>query len=660
MAEIENITILRIDTGEAVRNVGDLKDNIKALKGSLDNLEIGTQEYQDTLSELRVNQNALRDAMYATSASMEDVAKSATGASESYNGLVNRMKSLKEEFRSTNDEVRRQEIGAQIKAVNDQLKELDALQGNFQRNVGNYAGSIKAALKDVPSFAAPVKGAIDNIDKSMGLLSKNPLLGILTLLFPLITKITDGLKDNKTAIDAVNKAMKALEPVFNVITQTVETIAGWLGKAVDWLLEFADRNKETFKNFISGAVGVGNAVLQYILTPIRTTIEAVKGLGNVIKDVFTGQWKKIKEDAGGAIDGIKDAFKKGFDFKGNFAEGKRIGGEWIAGLMSVKPKANDAGKAIGTELGKGIAEGLDAMDKEIDAAIERDIQKALKAEEQRNKIARDMAKQRLDQIGKDAQEASRIANATIDDEAARQEALYNIQQDANQRRLDAMQKFYEDALSRGDVEAALQYQKEAADLSVEIELDAFERREEIRRKEKESADKVAKAKLQTLNEFAAATSSILESLADMYEEDAEASAASANRVKGLRIAAAAIDTISGAVGAYMQAAATIPPPYGIIVGALQAATVTASGIANIAKMKATKIDASGKTSTPSIGATVSAPRVNVEPQQTTVLQSASEELKLNERLQDQKVYILESDIEAKGNSRRVKVAESSF
>ena len=100
MAE-ETITILRVGTEEAVRNINDLRSNIKTLKDNLGELEIGTQEYQDTLDELKVNQNALKDAMYATSSSMEDVAAAATGTSKSYNSLVHQMASLKEEFRAS-------------------------------------------------------------------------------------------------------------------------------------------------------------------------------------------------------------------------------------------------------------------------------------------------------------------------------------------------------------------------------------------------------------------------------------------------------------------------------------------------------------------------------------------------------------------------------
>ena len=142
MAE-ETIQIIRIETGEAVKSVNDLRENVKILKERLGDLEIGTTEYQDTLEELKVNQAAVKDAMYATTASMDDLAKAATGTSNSYNALVHRMAALKEELRATDvsteqGKERFKELAAQINEVNDTLKDMDALQGNFQRNVGNY------------------------------------------------------------------------------------------------------------------------------------------------------------------------------------------------------------------------------------------------------------------------------------------------------------------------------------------------------------------------------------------------------------------------------------------------------------------------------------------------------------------------------------------
>lgn len=650
----ETITILRVDTGEAVTSVQDLRDNVKLLKDAVSQAEIGSKEYQDALKELKVNQAALKDAMYGTTASMEDVAKAANGVSDSYNGLVNRMAQLKAEFRATTDAARRMELGAQINAINTQLKEMDALQGNFQRNVGNYAGDMKKVLGELPSFMAPVKGGLDNINKSMGLLSKNPLLGIITLLFPLITKITDGLKDNKTAIDAVDKAMKALQPVFNVVTKAVETLAGWLSKAVDWMVELLNANKETFSNIVAGAVGVGNALLQYLLTPIRTIIEAAKGLGNIFKDIFTGDFKKIGEDASAAFGGIKDAFSKGFDFKQNFAAGKEAGAKFVEGLLTMKPKAKKAGSDVGKAAADGMLSELDKVADAVEKSMDETFAKWEKEQEKVNKRAQAREKERLEQIEKEAEVSRRVNAAMIDDEREKADTLYQIQQDANQRRLEALQQFVQDAIGRGDLDAYLQYEQEAADLSVEIELQRFEREREIRDREAADMEERAKQKVATMEAVVSATSGLLGSLADMYEASADGDAKAAKRVKGLRIAAATIDMLQGAVTAY-STAQTLGVPLGPIVGAANAAAVIAAGMANISKIRSTQVEG-GSTATP----TVTAPRIEAVPQQTTVIQGDSAEARLNRMAEDQKVYILQSDIEAAGNTSRVQVRESSF
>ena len=650
----ETITILRVDTGEAVTSVQDLKDNIKALKDVVAQAEIGSEEYQKALNELRVNQNALKDAMYATSASMEDVAKSATGASESYNSLVHRMAALKEEFRSTGDAARRMELGAQIKEVNDQLKEMDALQGNFQRNVGNYAGSLKSVIQDIPSFAGPARKGLDDINKSMGLISKNPLMGIITLLFPLIMKITDGLKENKTVLDAIDKAMKALQPVFNVVTKTVETLAGWISKAVDWFVKLLDQNKETFASIVSGAVGVGNAILQYLLTPIRTVVEAAKGLGNIFKDIFTGNWSKIKEDAETAFGGIKDAIGKGFDFKQNFAAGKEAGQKFVDGLLTMKPKAKDAGKAVGASLREGVTDELDKMAEDVDKAMDRVFADWQKAEEERNKMAEAQERRRLESIAREEEVSKRVNGIMIEDAKDLAEAQYQTQLEANEKRLAALRQFSQDALERGDIDKYLEYEQQAADLSVDIELDRAEREKAIRAQELEEMKKAQEQKVSAMQSLASATGNILGALADMMESSAEGDKKAANKVKGLRIASATIDMLQGAVTAY-SSAQTLGVPLGPIVGAANAAAVTAMGIANIQKIRSTQVGGSGTTAP-----TVSAPRVDVGPAQTTVIRGAGEEDLLNRMAVSQRVYILQSDIEAAGHTSKVQVAEASF
>ena len=604
MAE-ETITILKVGTDEAVKSVNDLKENIKALKQNLGELEIGTDAYQTTLEELKVNQNALKDAMYATTTSMEDVAAAATGASKSYNSLVHQMAALKEEWRATNDEARRNELGVQIASINQQLKDMDASVGNFSRNVGNYESGFKGVvakfdewggiLKQMPPTLGAAKESIGKVGESMQLVGKQPILGIIGLLAPIIIKITEALKDNETAMDAVKKVMASLQPVFDVLQMVLEKVAQGVAKVAEWFVNLLGESGETFQKIIAGAVGVGNVLLQYLLTPIRTVINAFKGLGKIIGDVFKGNFKDIKQDAEEAWSGIKDSFIKGFSFKENFDLGKKVGQEFAAGLSSSKPKVVEEADKIGQEAADAIQNKLMEIDWD--------------------KVSRANAK--------------RIAA-----EKAAREAAAKEQQEITD-------------MIEADWEAT------------NAEIDAYF--DEIQKKEQESAQRardLANARIEAMFQVAGATASVLGSIADMYESDEESAEKNANKIKALRIGEATINTISGAIGAYMQAVATYPAPYGIIVGAAQAATVTAAGLAQIAQMRKTKVSTSGTSSTPS--AVVSAPTVETNVPSVRSVTSATEEERLNQMAKDQRVYILSSDIEASLDDNKTRVEESSF
>ena len=605
MAE-ETITILKVGTEDAVRSVNDLKENIKLLKQNLGELEIGTEAYQTTLEELKVNQNALKDAMYATTTSMEDVAAAATGASKSYNSLVHQMAALKEEWRATNDEARRNELGKQIAEINQQLKDMDASVGNFQRNVGNYESGVSGlvekfdnwgeTLKMMSPTLGAAKDSLGKVGETMQLVGKQPILGMIGLLAPIIIKITESLQGNKTAMDAVKKVMQSLQPVFDVLQGVIDGIAQGFAKAVDWLVDFIGKS-DGVKNVVSSIMGVGNALLQYLLAPIKSAIAAVKGLGKIMGDVFKGNWSDIKTHAKETGQEIADAYKEGFSFKANFEEGKKAVAKFIDGVADNRKKAEDTGKELAAAMKKAMEEWEDE-------------QRAL------------------------ADEEASIEAYTEQLEAteAWQKRQTELMWEGVDARLDAQE---------AEKERMIQSKKEEAKILQEIE--------------KENAQN----RIETLFSLADATSSILGSIADMYEADEENAEKNAQKIKALRIAEATINTISGAIGAFMQATATMPPPFGAIVGAVQAAAVTAAGIAQIAQMKKTNMTSSG--GTPSApNAVVNAPNVETTLTPTRNITTASEEERLNQMAKDQRVYIVSSDIEAALDGNKTRVEESSF
>lgn len=123
----------------------DFKKGIQDLKEELAHLTKGSEEYNRVAKEIRDAQGQLKSQMEGT----KDVY---AGMEGSYNALVRQMAELKKEWRATNDEARRNELGAQIGEINQKLKDFDSSIGNHQRNVGDYeiaTKSLRQELKDL-------------------------------------------------------------------------------------------------------------------------------------------------------------------------------------------------------------------------------------------------------------------------------------------------------------------------------------------------------------------------------------------------------------------------------------------------------------------------------------------------------------------------------
>ena len=242
-----------------------------------------------------------------------------------------------------------------------------------------------------------------------------------------------------------------------------------------------------------------------------------------------------------------------------------------------------------------------------------------------------------------------------EDDRKRAARAYEITAESNQRRLNLLAQFAQEALSAGDMTEYLNYSQEVADLEVEMELNAAKEKKRIREQDKKDAEEKIKSAISLMQGYAGATSSILGSLADMYENDSKEGKKYAKRIKSLRIASATIDMLSGAVAAFATAQRDPGGLAGMILGAANAAAVIATGTANIAKIR--KTDATGGNTS---ATTAPAPAPVLSVPQVRTITTAEDMTRLNQSLDDVQVYILSSDLEAERRNRRVKVKESSF
>lgn len=154
----EKVVALKVDTGNSAKTIKDLKAEIAQLKKNLEGAEIGTEQFEKASNELNKVQNILKDTLNKTKQTVQN-------AEGSYDDLVATMAELKKEWRATNDEIKRNELGKQIDKINTELKELDKTIGNNQRNVGNYKEDFVDALKEVNGSVVDYGTALSEVNK---------------------------------------------------------------------------------------------------------------------------------------------------------------------------------------------------------------------------------------------------------------------------------------------------------------------------------------------------------------------------------------------------------------------------------------------------------------------------------------------------------------
>ena len=249
--------VIEIKTGDAIKNIQDLQNNIRAYKEQLKDLDIGSNEYQNTLKRLQESQAALRNAMHGTTASLSEVMNSATAANVafdnnnkivkagtlSYNELVRELDILKQQWRATTNEAERLDLGERINNVNNQLKTMDASVGTFGRNVGNYIGAVDhltASLSSMGKGAAGMVAPLKGVTLGFQALSKTPAIAVLGLLANILSKVIETLKGSEEGIASTTKAAGLLAGIGEAVTKVLEglgSVVAAVGNAFATLAE---------------------------------------------------------------------------------------------------------------------------------------------------------------------------------------------------------------------------------------------------------------------------------------------------------------------------------------------------------------------------------------------------------------------------------------
>ena len=274
-----------VSAGYSFSSLKSAKSYIDRLRASLIDLDETSEEYEERVEEIDKVQDKLNKAMKATG----DKAKDAEG---SYNALSKKMSELKKAFKETNDEAERDKLAKQIVGINDQLKEMAASIGNYQRNVGNYEGAFTKGLAGITSQIqalgnplAIAKNGVNALGKAFKALITNPVGAFIMAIVVAVKALKKGFEQSETASNSLKKAFSAFQPVINAINnaftgfakivgniaeKAIPALVNGLMKAGDWMMTLLNK------------IGI---VSDKKLNEFRKSIEAQKEAVKVTQDL---------------------------------------------------------------------------------------------------------------------------------------------------------------------------------------------------------------------------------------------------------------------------------------------------------------------------------------------------------------------------------------
>lgn len=579
---------------DILRDSGGLKEYkqyVDNLKGSLLNLDKTSEEYKQKSIELTEAQEHLNEVMAIGKNNGEFL-------EGSYNYLSKQMSELKKEWKATGDAAERARLGEQINSINNQLKDMDASVGVFSRNVGNYSQAYEEAFKTVI-------GSLGDVDGLLG-----EVAGNVNSLFPLIKETTAaataGLKGIKKAIATTGIGL--LIVAVGELAAHFDDVRRAVGVTDDKFQEFKSTVTGVLKTIVAGTVGVGNSILQFLITPIKTFIEVVKGAGTLIKDVFTGNFKKIKEDAVSAGNAVTNALNSGIEFKANFNKGKEFADNLI---QNIQDNLNKSDK-------NPVTVTVQPKLKEVDTSNlnsgEEDVNLKLRQEEE--------------------------------------EQALKDQERINKEYLDIEKDLYSELNSNLD-----QYNK-----------DYFEKFKE----QQEEEARVLEERRNNIKSFVSSTSDIIGMVADAWESSIKSQVESGKiseeegkkqfeRVKALETAVAIINTLAAGVEAF-KGITKASGGWALAAAIAQMVATIGVGMAQVAKIQSTQLGTKStqvtSVTTPNLGSIVN----EYQPQYVSNITNNTELDNLANALQKNpiKAYVVESDISNAQGLTRQREDETSW
>lgn len=615
---METVQVLKIDTNPAQTSIKDLRNQLKAFKDEMAGLEEGS----DAFLEVATKAGAVKH-------QIDEITQTVNGASADFGDM----------------------LGNATGALNGIIGGFTAAQGALSF-FGLESEEVVESIKKLQSLMAVGQG-IAQIDNGVKALKK---------LNSAIVGTSKSAKILKAALQpkvfaAVSVAVLGLSLVFNK-----------LKKSEDDAKAAADAYAQSVKDKETKAIEDANKALEHNLT-LKERVYKIRYSGDDVK-VYTALLNDYQKNLDDVNEQIKDKYNDSI-------------------LLSLKAQERQLNQFLET-LEVGSAEYTQVL---VDiTGLQDQISKVQPKTEQEMQRLYDLQTKYTEKVNETttalndakiiAQETAKLKSA--EEETKRQSELNKLYEDSvtllesyvrekeklvapelpqeeeeldyiTQRLLDTYNNFrnsvadsYTSLLMTDEqyFDASERALKESLQLKL---ISQQEYNDAVKRLHKEQAEYEISNYLQVANDVA----DILNSVADTQDSNNKEGF---ERAKKLQISAATIQMLTGITAAISGAFTTHTGVWDIVLAATQAASIAASGIANIKKIQAQTYNGTS-TSTPTTTLSGNVTNTLTAPVEYS---TAIEGAKTRSTIQNNRVYVLESDIRNTGTAVNVAESESRY
>lgn len=391
MAQTEIKKVISIDTKSSNKSINSLKKDIDALSSSLNDLEIGTKEYNETLALLgkrqsefnKINEQIARSSR-TTAQKFESVAKISTGLASGYGAATAAITLFGKESEDLNKVmVKLQSTIALVQGVGgikDLLEELPTL-GNWFKKLTDFISPFNTGLNNAAknlnqidtSKLNSIGTSVGNVGTELGNISKvvkdlegtniNLRGGMVQGMLGTPAEISASNKSVSNTIPIIGKLGETAKKSFEEVKPTFTTVAEFLKEAAKETGTPAERMQKAAKRLGVDLAELKENVEKGIPT-LRKGAEAQKAMA------------EASEQAASGVGKVKTALKTIGNVTVWIALATAIGVainkiiEYISSIKSAEKEAAEFRKSI-TDTTNQIASKSIAIFRELQIAYER-------------------------------------------------------------------------------------------------------------------------------------------------------------------------------------------------------------------------------------------------------------------------------------------------